>query len=220
MRRLAVAVALLLAAAVARADDVPVQVHAHAEPDTVTIGTRFRYVVEVVSAPGAEVVVEQPAERLGDFELSRALGGIRFLRQHREWRLEPVREVAGLGERTAHARFAVLEQRVQILDQRLNFRGIVAGDPRLATAANVGEPRSELMERRETEPHLPERRRQHADSGEAEQAVVEHPHRQRRAVEQIDRDVVHHQDDSDRPQDRADDDPKSQRRTLHAEAIR
>ena len=69
MRRLAVAVALLLAAAVARADDAPVQVHAHAEPDTVTIGTRFRYVVEVVSAPGAEVVVEQPAERLGDFEI-------------------------------------------------------------------------------------------------------------------------------------------------------
>jgi hypothetical protein len=202
-------------------------VRASASADSATRALRLLGGAGRGGAGMSEVILDLPphafdllAERLGDFELSRALGGIRFLRQHREWRLEPVREVAGLGERTAHARFAVLEQRVQILDQRLNFRGIVAGDPRLATTANVGEPRSELMERRETEPHLPERRRQHADSGEAEQAVVEHPHRQRRAVEQIDRDVVHHQDDSDRPQDRADDDPESQRRTLHAEAIR
>ena len=55
----------------ARADEAPppVEVRAHAEPDRVTIGTRFRYVVEVISAPDAEVFVEQPAERLGDFDI-------------------------------------------------------------------------------------------------------------------------------------------------------
>jgi hypothetical protein len=63
----AVLLVLLLAGA-ARAED-PVVVRAHAEPDTVTIGTPFRYVVEVSSAPGAEVVVAQPAERIGDFEI-------------------------------------------------------------------------------------------------------------------------------------------------------
>jgi hypothetical protein len=55
----------------ARADEAPppVEVRAHAEPDKATIGTRFRYVVEVTSAPDAEVFVEQPAERLGDFDI-------------------------------------------------------------------------------------------------------------------------------------------------------
>jgi len=55
----------------ARADDAPapVEIRAHAEPDTVTIGTRFRYVVEVRSGPETEVFVEQPAERLGDFDI-------------------------------------------------------------------------------------------------------------------------------------------------------
>ena len=49
--------------------DPPVEIHARAEPDTVTIGTRFRYVVDVISTPDAEVFVEQPADRIGDFEI-------------------------------------------------------------------------------------------------------------------------------------------------------
>lgn len=67
-----VVVTLLLAAlGSVRADaaPAPVEIAAHAEPDKVTIGTRFRYVVEVVSAPGAEVVVAQPADRLGAFDI-------------------------------------------------------------------------------------------------------------------------------------------------------
>jgi hypothetical protein len=62
---------LLTSAALVLADDAPapVQVRAHAEPDTVTIGTRFRYVVEVTSAPETEVLVSQPADRIGDFDI-------------------------------------------------------------------------------------------------------------------------------------------------------
>ena len=47
----------------------PVLVLAHVEPDTVTIGTRFRYVVEVISGPETETVVAQPGERIGDFDI-------------------------------------------------------------------------------------------------------------------------------------------------------
>lgn len=57
---------VLLLATTARADTPPVEIRAHAEPDTVTIGTRFRYVVEVVSAPGTEIFVAQPSDRMGD----------------------------------------------------------------------------------------------------------------------------------------------------------
>jgi hypothetical protein len=47
----------------------PVTVHARVEPDHPTIGQRFRYVMEVAAQPGVEVVVTQPADRLGDFEI-------------------------------------------------------------------------------------------------------------------------------------------------------
>lgn len=69
MRGLALA-AVLLAAAAVRADaPPPVTVQARVEPEQPTIGQRFRYVLDVVTAPNTEVVVEQPAERLGDFDI-------------------------------------------------------------------------------------------------------------------------------------------------------
>jgi hypothetical protein len=59
-----------------RADDAapvpehsPVIVHAKVEPDTVTIGTRFRYTMEVTTTSELEVVLAQPTERIGDFEI-------------------------------------------------------------------------------------------------------------------------------------------------------
>jgi len=69
--RLVLLVLLLGVVGAARADEAPppVEVRAHVEPEEVTIGTRFRYVVEVISTRDAEVFVEQPADRLGDFEI-------------------------------------------------------------------------------------------------------------------------------------------------------
>src|SRR4030095_8371644 len=60
---------LLLSAPVVRADAPPVTVHARVEPEQPTIGQRFRYVLDVAARPGAEIVVEQPAEHLGDFDI-------------------------------------------------------------------------------------------------------------------------------------------------------
>jgi len=60
----------LLAVVPARAEEpTPVAVHARVEPEQPTIGQRFRYVLDVTAPPGVELVVEQPAERLGDFEI-------------------------------------------------------------------------------------------------------------------------------------------------------
>ena len=72
MRGLPVVLLLALAVAVAgRADDAPVpgpvEVRARVEPDTVTIGQRFRYTLEVASAPDVELMLSQPTERLGEF---------------------------------------------------------------------------------------------------------------------------------------------------------
>jgi hypothetical protein len=60
---------LLFAATGALADDVPVGVAARVEPPTVAIGQRFRYLVEVTSAREVEVVVTQPTERIGTFDI-------------------------------------------------------------------------------------------------------------------------------------------------------
>ena len=47
----------------------PVTVRAWAEPDTVTVGQRFRYLIEVAAAADTEVVLAQPTERLGSFDI-------------------------------------------------------------------------------------------------------------------------------------------------------
>ena len=72
MRRVLFCLALAVPL-VAQAEDAPpspVEVRAHAEPDTVTIGTRLRYVVEVTSRADTEVFLAQPSERVSDeFEI-------------------------------------------------------------------------------------------------------------------------------------------------------
>lgn len=82
---LAAAVAAPPLARAARADDAaptavdtghsaaeaapPVTVRARLEPDTTTIGTPFRYTMEVAAPTGVQIVLAQPTERLGDFDI-------------------------------------------------------------------------------------------------------------------------------------------------------
>lgn len=66
-------VLLALAAGMARAEDAaptaPVAVRAWYAPEKLTVGDRFRYFIEVSAAPGVEVVLAQPTEKLGDFDI-------------------------------------------------------------------------------------------------------------------------------------------------------
>lgn len=68
-----VAAALLMFVAVlwgvVRAEDGPVAVRAWYEPEQLTVGDRFRYFIEVSAAPGVEVVLAQPTEKLGVFDI-------------------------------------------------------------------------------------------------------------------------------------------------------
>jgi hypothetical protein len=68
MTRAVLLIALL--AAIARADEPSlVTVRAEATPDTSLIGSRVRYEVTVSAPPGIEIVVAQPAERIGDLDI-------------------------------------------------------------------------------------------------------------------------------------------------------
>lgn len=70
-RRLLLALALLAAlpAAARAAAPPPVTVRAWYAPERLTVGDRFRYFIEVSAAPGVEVVLAQPTEKLGDFDI-------------------------------------------------------------------------------------------------------------------------------------------------------
>lgn len=70
MKESAAVVALLLATAgAAWPGDTPVTVSARIEPERPTIGTPFRYEVEVLAPQGTEVIVEQPAESIGGLDV-------------------------------------------------------------------------------------------------------------------------------------------------------
>ena len=73
MRAAALALCLVAVATTpGRAEEAtppPVEIRSRVEPQTVTIGTRFRYTVEVLSRPGIEVIVAQPSERIGEFDI-------------------------------------------------------------------------------------------------------------------------------------------------------
>ncbi len=47
----------------------PVDVHGSVEKGTITIGQHFRYTIEVAAPPGVEILLAQPTEKLGDFEI-------------------------------------------------------------------------------------------------------------------------------------------------------
>jgi hypothetical protein len=96
------------------------------------------HAVHLFDQRSREIVV---AARCGTFGL---------LREDRERGLQPVGEVAGLGDGAAHRLVAVREQRVEIVDQRLQFARIVAGEVARRAALNVREPPPHHIERRET----------------------------------------------------------------------
>lgn len=47
----------------------PVTLRASASPEQPTVGSHIRYEIEVLAAPGVEIVVAQPADRIGDLEI-------------------------------------------------------------------------------------------------------------------------------------------------------
>jgi len=71
-RRHALLVAALVCAlgGTTRADGPPpVEVHSSVDKSPITIGTLFRLTVEVSAAPGTEIVLTQPTEKIGDFDI-------------------------------------------------------------------------------------------------------------------------------------------------------
>ena len=100
-----------------------------------------------------EVIVDLPPHALDLLRRARRAsscvagrrGALGLLRQHGERRLQAVREIAGLGDRAAaRARSRCVEQRIQIVDERLHLGRIAAVDAARRARRARGEPRAQL----------------------------------------------------------------------------
>src|SRR5678815_2781058 len=78
-----------------------------------------------------------------------------LLREQSERSLEPMRQIACRRERAFHRPLAVFEQRVQIIDQRLDFGRIPTLDASLLSSANSHQPFPQQPEWCETVPRPP-----------------------------------------------------------------
>ena len=116
--------------------------------------------------------------------LSRGSGPVGFMSQHGKWRLEAVREVARTRDGSADCLFAVLEQHVEIVDERLHFSGVDAVDSALTTGMHGGQPRSQPVDGRQPAPHLDEPddqadERENRDAWHVQEEVVKNSRRAR-----------------------------------------
>jgi hypothetical protein len=72
-----------------------------------------------------------------EFRVASLHGALTFLRQDRERSFEAMREIPGFGLRSLHGAFALLEKRIQIVDEGLNLVGIRSGDDSSTPVANL-----------------------------------------------------------------------------------
>jgi hypothetical protein len=156
------------------------------------------------------------AQAVGDVAETRALdlGGI--LRQHRQRRLEDMRQIAGRRLGPPYRLFAMLEQRVQVADERLHLGGIIAVDSRRTTITHRRQPRPEAVDRRDAAPHLRQAAEHEHQCERAEHHPVLHPQDDRKVLRDQHEEQVRGAEQAERPQHRSDEELALERsRTDH-----
>ena len=94
-------------------------------------GAGVREVVVHLSSHALDLLVDGGR----DLVLAGAAGALSLLRQDGERRLQTVGEIAGLGDGALNRLLAMIEQRVQVVHERLDLGGIGAVHPPLATGS-------------------------------------------------------------------------------------
>ena len=108
-----------------------------------------------------QVIVHLPAHAIdlllhggGHLQLASCLRALSLVRENRQRRLQPVREVAGFRDRATNGLFTAVEQRVEVVHERLHFRRVGSIDATVAALVQSGETRSKVVDRRHATPHL------------------------------------------------------------------
>jgi hypothetical protein len=68
--------------------------------------------------------------------------------------LEPVRQITCLGLSPSNGAFPVIQKRVQVIDQRLEFRRVMAFKPMISAFTHTRQSSAQLIKRREPGPDL------------------------------------------------------------------
>jgi hypothetical protein len=110
-----------------------------------------------------QVVLDLPPHALdllpdlgGELGMPGGCGTLRFLRQYGERRLQPVGEVRRFADGPLNLLIPVVEQRVQIVDERLHFGGISPFHTTVDPRVDAGQPGAQVRDRREPAAHLHE----------------------------------------------------------------
>ncbi len=148
--------------------------------------------------------------------LSRGGSPVGFVGQHGKRRLEAVREVARPRDGSPHRLFAVLEQHVEIVDERLHFSGVDAVDAAFTTGMHGGQPRSQPVDGRQPAPHLDEPddqadERENRDAWHVQEEVVKHSRRARVSVNDLRHDHAEHSKEPGRPEHGSEHDARAER---------
>ncbi len=150
-------------------------------------------------------------DRRRELVVSGRLRAFRFLHQHGQRRLESVREVAGLRERPAHRRIAVIEERVEIVDERLHFGRVLPLETTRAPFPDAGQARSQEGKRRQSAPHHRQPQCHEANGRHRDERDMRGPAHRWDVPEQRQRDHMGDRQQAGRPQQRPDHDPRCQR---------
>lgn len=127
-----------------------------------------------------------------------------------------MREVAGLGQRALSDPLALIEQRVQVVDQRLNLGRVRPSKLLISTAVDIAEPRSQLADRRYPSADLP---RAHCEAHQSDdrydadmrKRFVHHTRRVRIPQHELRERERHNDEKTQRPEDRAEQHARAQR---------
>jgi len=79
------------------------------------------------------------AHRSREVVLAGGIGTVDVFREHRERRLQTVREIAGLRDGARDTALSLFEQPVEIVDERHDLGGVLAVEPGAPAVANGGQ---------------------------------------------------------------------------------
>ena len=152
--------------------------------------------------------------------LASRFGAFDFLRQDGKRRLQPVREIACLRRCPRDPAFAIVEQPIQIVDERCHFVRILAFDPAASPVAHIGEALTEHRERRESSTNHGQTGGDEHRAGHRQQPFVDEQPRPWVVGDDRDRDRERGSEEADGPEDRAEDESGMKRLELHASPMR
>ena len=102
---------------------------------------------------------------------------LRLVRQHCQRRLQAMRKIAGLCHRARHAALTLVEQRIQLIDDRLHLCRINTVDARVDAFVHGREAVAQSIDWRQASPDLEKTdvHQQPRDYGRCRRALLKHP---------------------------------------------